>query len=225
MGVLNKLYVKFLNKLRYDLERNPVTSNIIRLKDSSGIGKNTLLRNTRIYGSVTIGENCKIIDGVTIRAGSKVNIGNFSSINGPNTDILSKIYPVTIGSFCSIARSVSIQEFNHKVNGLSSYHINSNLKKESVIEDVSSKNPIEIGHDVWIGAHCVVLSGAKIGTGAVIAANSVVTNDIPPYAIAAGTPAKVIKYRFEQVKIDELMGLKWWNLPINEIIKLHDQFQ
>ena len=70
-----------------------------------------------------------------------------------------------------------------------------------------SKGPIVINDDVWLGTNALILSGIEIGQGAVIAAGAVVTNDIPPYAIAAGVPAKVIKYRFNQEMIDKLLQL------------------
>ena len=76
---------------------------------------------------------------------------------------------------------------------------------------------ITIGNDVWIGAHSVILGGTTIGDGAVIAANSVVTKDIAPYAIVAGTPAKIIGFRFEEDIIDQLLQLQWWHWTAEEI--------
>jgi len=67
-----------------------------------------------------------------------------------------------------------------------------------------------IGNDVWIGHGAFILPGVTVGDGAVIAAMSVVTKDVPPYSIVAGSPAKVIRYRFEQEQITELIKLKWW---------------
>lgn len=63
---------------------------------------------------------------------------------------------------------------------------------------------------MWIGADAVILDGVKVGDGAVIAAGAVVTKDVPPYAVAGGVPAKIIKYRFTQENIDFLMDIKWW---------------
>ena len=76
---------------------------------------------------------------------------------------------------------------------------------------------VTIGHDVWIGTRAIVLDGITVGNGAVIAANSVVTKDVPPYAIVAGVPAKIIKYRFNDDKINKLNDSKWWELDLNEI--------
>lgn len=76
---------------------------------------------------------------------------------------------------------------------------------------------VTIGHDVWIGMRAIVLDGITVGNGAVIAANSVVTKDVPPYAIVAGIPARIIKYRFDGDKIDKLEDSKWWELNLKEI--------
>jgi acetyltransferase-like isoleucine patch superfamily enzyme len=68
-----------------------------------------------------------------------------------------------------------------------------------------------IGHDVWIGHAAIIMPGVNIGHGAIIGSGAVVTKDIPPYAIAVGVPAKVIKYRFDETTIAALMDIAWWN--------------
>lgn len=78
------------------------------------------------------------------------------------------------------------------------------------------ENPI-IGNDVWIGNDVVLKGGIAIGDGAVIAANSVVTKDVPPYAIVAGVPAKIIRFRFDSNVIDELLRIKWWNYNYSDL--------
>jgi acetyltransferase-like isoleucine patch superfamily enzyme len=74
-----------------------------------------------------------------------------------------------------------------------------------------------IGNDVWIGDKVIVIGGITIGDGAVVGAGAVVTHDVPPYAIVAGVPAKVIKYRFDDEKIRKLLDLKWWDWSEEEI--------
>ena len=81
----------------------------------------------------------------------------------------------------------------------------------------SSKGDIVIGNDVWIGYQSCILSGVTIGNGAIIGAKSVVTKDVPPYAIVAGNPAKFIRYRFPQETIDKLENLAWWDWDISVI--------
>ena len=91
--------------------------------------------------------------------------------------------------------------------------------------DITSKGSIVIGNDVWIGAQSILVSGIKIGDGAVIAANSVVTKDVPPYAIVGGSPAKVINYRFSEEIISELANLKWWDWDLAKIKKNRSFFE
>jgi virginiamycin A acetyltransferase len=79
---------------------------------------------------------------------------------------------------------------------------------------------IEIGHDVWIGDRAIVMQGVTIGTGAVIAANAVVTKAVPPYAIVGGVPAKVLGYRFPPDLIERLLSTRWWDLPLQALAEV-----
>lgn len=80
--------------------------------------------------------------------------------------------------------------------------------------EVIKEEPI-IGNDVWVGANVIIARGVKIGDGAIIGANSLVINDVPPYAIVGGSPAKVLKYRFSEEIIQDLLALQWWNYPLD----------
>lgn len=77
-----------------------------------------------------------------------------------------------------------------------------------------------IGNDVWIGAAALILKGVTIGDGAVVAAGAVVTRDVPPYGIVAGNPARLIRYRFDDVVVGRLLQIQWWSLPPSEIARL-----
>jgi acetyltransferase-like isoleucine patch superfamily enzyme len=79
------------------------------------------------------------------------------------------------------------------------------------------KGDIIIENDVWIGAYATIMSGVKISNGAIVAANSVVTKDVPPYSIVAGNPAKIVKYRFDESQIEKLLKLSWWNWDEDKI--------
>lgn len=186
------------------------------------VGDNVKFQDAQLNGKFEIGKGCKIMGGV--RLTGEISIGKYTSLNGPNLDIEAAINQVSIGSFCSFARNVSIQEYNHDFNRMTTYFVKKNLERKPPKEDFTSKGDIKIGHDVWIGTQCVILSGSNIGTGAVIAANSVVTGFIPPYAIAAGSPARVIKYRFDESTRAELLESEWWLKEEDEVIRLYNSF-
>lgn len=190
---------------------------VINLKSGFSIDSTVKLKGAFIQGKVSIGKHAKIINGVFINARSSVFIDSFTSINGPGTDIICQINSVRIGKFCSIARGVNVQEFNHATDRPTTYYIEQNIFNKPQNTDIQSSGSIEIGNDVWIGAQCVILSGAKIGDGAIIAANSVVNGVIPAYAIAGGSPARIIKYRFEESIVDRLIKLEWWNWSLARI--------
>jgi virginiamycin A acetyltransferase len=218
---IRKIHAKIIRIFEYALRHK----NFIALTGSGKISNTVLKHNCSIFGDVQIGEGCKIIDGVSIKTSSKIEIGRYTSINGPNTDLFSAINKIKIGNFCSVARNVSMQEFNHNFDCITSYHIQANIFKKEKKYDIYSNGNITIGNDVWIGTQSVILSGSEIGNGAIIAANSVVNGIIPPYAIAAGSPAKVLKYRFEKEIIDQLEKIEWWNWSLEKIKQNKDLFE
>lgn len=176
-------------------------------------------RNTKVYGSrldgnITIDEGC-IISRCELYG--DIEVGRYTSINGPNTDVIANGGKVIIGQFTSIARNVSIQLSNHNLLKVTTYPIFKNVFNEESNDEFISKGDIYIGNDVWIGTHSVILSGSIINHGAVIAANSVVSGEIPPYAVVAGSPAKLIKYRFPPEVITSLLEKKWWDWSKDKI--------
>lgn len=127
-----------------------------------------------------------------------------------------------IGKFCSIAEGVKIfLDGNHHTDWITTYPfsvLNKSFPKGVNIKGHPTSNgPVFIGNDVWIGSGSIILSGVKIGDGAVIGANTVVSKDIPPYTIVAGNPVKIIRKRFEDEIIDKLLIIQWWNWPIEKI--------
>jgi acetyltransferase-like isoleucine patch superfamily enzyme len=118
---------------------------------------------------------------------------------------------VDIGKYCSVAFGVTIvASGEHNYCGAANFPLAAVLKGD-VDRDTFSKGPVRVGNDVWIGANATILSGVTIGDGAVVAAGSVVTKSVPPYAIVGGAPAKIIKYRFPIETIERLLRLGWWN--------------
>lgn len=125
---------------------------------------------------------------------------------------------VSIGRYCSISHGVSIMDANHPLHHKSThpffYEPSYKYVKESYIQHI----PIVIENDVWIGKNSIIIpSVRRIGNGVVIAAGSVVTKDVPSYAIVAGNPAKIIRFRFQQEVIDNLEKEKWWQYDIEEL--------
>lgn len=128
-------------------------------------------------------------------------------------------YKLIIGNYCSIAPNVMfIVSADHSINGISTYP----FKVKIVGNDVEgiSKGDILIDDDVWIGYGSIILSGVHIGQGAVVAAGSVITKDVPPYSIVGGSPAKVIKYRYSEKTREKLEKIDYSKLN-DKIIKEH----
>ncbi len=120
---------------------------------------------------------------------------------------------VSIGSFCSISRDVVIITGGiHPHDFLSTFPFRAKWGMAGALQDgiPGSNGDVVIGSDVWIGTEAMILSGITIGDGAIIAARSVITRDVPPYAVVAGAPAKVVKYRFSPEVIERLLQIKWW---------------
>lgn len=130
---------------------------------------------------------------------------------------------VRIGNFCAISGQVVIMvTADHRVDRVTTYPFMSFSDKgwpnaRGIQGHPTGKGPVVIGNDVWIGREALILSGVTIGDGAVIGARAVVTKDVPPYAIVAGNPAKVVKYRFDPETIRKLLAIAWWDWPDQEI--------
>lgn len=129
-----------------------------------------------------------------------------------------------VGNFCSIAGGVTVLlGGNHRIDWVSTYPFPASpefANDAKNIKDYStSKGDVVIGNDVQLGHDALVLSGVKIGDGAVVGARSVVTKDVEPYAIVAGNPAKLIRFRFSEKQIAKLLEIKWWNWSVEKIKK------
>lgn len=187
------------------------------------IKKSSRIEHSTLSGQITVGECCWINN---VSMSGEIVIGNHTTINGPNTDIYTiGKDKVIVGNFTSIARSVSIQNYNHIYDRITHYFIRKNMFKEDISKDIISKGDLVIGNDVWIGAQTVILPGITIGDGAVIGANSTVTRDIPPYSIVAGSPATEVKQRFSPEIIATLLNIKWWDWSDEKILKNKDLFE
>ncbi|MBC9248515.1 CatB-related O-acetyltransferase [Paracoccus sp. 11-3] len=135
---------------------------------------------------------------------------------------------VFIGRFSSIGRRITIGAGHHHMTGLStspalsrgtpgSGYTREEAEMLGVAQHTQKSLPVEIGCDVWIGDGAVIMPGVKIGHGAVIGANAVVTRDVPAYAIVAGVPAKILRYRFPEQIREALLRSEWWEYSIVQL--------
>ena len=141
-------------------------------------------------------------------------------------------YPINgdsleIGKFCSIACGAKFifTSANHALESLSTYPFPLFFEEwDTSVSEVATawdrKGDIVVGSDVWIGYEAVILSGVRIGDGAIIGARAVVTKDVEPYAIVGGVPARPIRMRYDQETIRALESLRWWDLPAPQVKQL-----
>lgn len=166
-----------------------------------------------------------------------IEIGDFSYYddpNGPENFVERCVlyhYPfigdkLVIGRFCAIAEGVQfiMNGANHAMTGISTYPFNIFGHGWEEGFDVTSwseavRGDTVIGNDVWIGYQAVIMPGVKIGDGAIIAGRSVVSRDVPPYAVVAGNPARIVKSRFDEAVIARLLNIAWWDWPVDRITR------
>jgi acetyltransferase-like isoleucine patch superfamily enzyme len=163
--------------------------------------------NTAIGDDVSIGNDVRVLSHCRL---SNVKINSFTYIGGS-----CHISQATIGSFCSIAENVIIGLGKHPtsvfVSTYPGFYSNASGATHFFQQNFQEHDPVIIGNDVWIGTRACILDGVKIGDGAIIGANAVVTKNVEPYSIVAGNPARVIRKRFSDDDIRFLLDLEWWN--------------
>jgi acetyltransferase-like isoleucine patch superfamily enzyme len=124
-----------------------------------------------------------------------------------------------IGKYCSIATRVTIfLGSEHRVDWVSTYPFSFLWEEAKTIQGhPATKGDVVIGNDVWIGHGVTILSGVSVGDGAAIGACSLVTKDIPSYAIVAGNPAQIVRYRFQEETVKALLKIRWWDWPDQKV--------
>jgi virginiamycin A acetyltransferase len=177
---------------------------LTQLINLAGLIRARFLRSCRINSlGVSIfalgkSRGVQVMDGVSIDSASQ--LGSYTYV-GSNTNITKS----SIGRYCSIANNVSIGQGEHNLENIST----SSLFYSNPWNTLTAGDCV-IESDVWIGVDAVILRGVKVGVGAVIAANAVVTKDVQPYAIVAGVPARLIRYRFPENYQKHILASKWW---------------
>ncbi len=186
---------------------------LLSLNGARDIQNKYRFKGAMIGRDTTLDEQCKIEPGSRILESCTINHSTVKRYSYVGKRCI--VQHATIGSYCSIANDVFIGLGRHPTDYFTTsplfYRVNNTLKRKVVKEnlDFEEYQPIVIQDDVWIGARAIILGGVTIGQGAIVAANSVVTKDVPPYAIMGGTPAKVLKYRLEEERVNYLLAAKW----------------
>lgn len=185
-----------------------IGSGIVKLNPGARIIKSTLL------GPVYLNRNTQV--------GPDAVIGKYFGMNESCF-----VARAIVGAYCAFGARTSINPFNHPVDWLSinefQYHPASfdwvpeynDFKRLERTPDMFKQ--VVIGNDVWSGHNVNIMPGVNVGDGAVIAAGAVVTKDVPPYAIVAGVPATIKRFRFPEKTIERLLQLKWWDLELSEL--------
>jgi virginiamycin A acetyltransferase len=185
------------------------------------------MRGTRVEGA-GVSPRARIGRRSIVRRGSQVEgdvvIGDYSYISGPRSYVES----ARIGKFCSIARQVVIGPGNHDLSAVTTHPFPVSPAYGGIALSAKperQKGPVEIGNDVWIGMNAIILRGVKIGDGSVVAAGAVVTRDVPPYTIVAGSPARHVKDRFDAEIVEALQRIRWWDWSDEDLRHRVEQFK
>lgn len=202
-----------------------------RIHETARIYRDAIVRDSRLAAMSSVGDfskvqNSELAEYVRIDRNNYIwhtNMGKHS-YTGKNTSVIA----TDVGKFVSISWNVSIGGANHDYLKPSThsfvYNDYDNLRPKNGKGYDRFAKPCIIKNDVWIAANSVVVRGVTIGNGAVVGAGAVVTKDVPDYAIVGGTPARVIKYRFDSDTIELLNKICWWNWSDDQIRENYDYF-
>lgn len=144
-----------------------------------------------------------------------LKMGRFSNIMGPA--VIKGNRACSIGNYCALGWGIHIITSHHDI---SRPNMQVAMQNRHGFRGIwTSRGEVRIGNNVWIGDNAVILSGVTVGDGAVIGAGAVVMNDVPPFSVAAGNPAHVVKLRFSQRIIRQLLDIRWWDWPEERIAR------
>lgn len=168
------------------------------------------LQNVTFEGKNAVPDGCNFSG--KIKIGYATTLGYRNLLGGT----------ISIGKYCQLGVDVALHATNHPISYMTTY-INKNLF-DGELKSLKQENVIAIGHDVWLGHGVVIVGNVTVGNGAIIAAGSVITKDVEPYAIVAGVPAKEIRKRFSDTIIQEIETLQWWDKSEQELEKIKPLF-
>ncbi|MEL6813066.1 MAG: CatB-related O-acetyltransferase [Bacteroidota bacterium] len=195
-----RIFDKVIHRTRSEQRGRVMVSGIVRGLDKVRFeGNNAVLGFSNFNGNVEVGY--------------ATTFGVHNLIHGD----------IQIGKYCQFGPYAAVNTYNHPKDHLSTY-INKRLL-DGLLTQYKTSDKTFIGNDVWVGKNAIILGGVTIGNGAIIAAGSVVTKDVPPYHIAGGVPAKILKPRFSRNVMDQIEALEWWDKSEKEIEELKPLFE
>lgn len=174
----------------------------------------------------------QVIDHPRISIGDFSYFGHLEELDDYAGFIAPYLFPLSpeklvIGKFCQIAHGVRFvtSSANHDMSGFSTFPFNNfTMTPETSMDDIKAlfhvpgrKGDTVVGNDVWIGAEAMIMPGVTIGDGAIVSARAVVVEDVAPYAIVGGNPAKPLRKRFDEDTIAALLDIAWWDWPVETI--------
>ncbi len=188
-----------------------------RLGDAPSVHRTASVRATTFGRWCEVGARTKVAES---------SFGDYSYVVN-DSDIIHS----TIGKFCSIAAHTRLNPGNHPLDRVMLSHVGYRSSAYGLGPDDPDffkwrrASPVTLGHDVWIGHGAVVLPGVTVGTGAAVGAGTIVTKDVPPFAVVVGNPGRVLRYRFTAAVIANLQRIAWWDWPHQKIGTLMQDFR
>jgi acetyltransferase-like isoleucine patch superfamily enzyme len=176
-------------------------------RDPKKVSPFSLISGTSLHAKCAVKSGCRIYDS---------SVGRYSFL-GRSCFVTNS----QVGSFCSIADGCIIGSAAHNLEWASTSPVFQGRANafRTMLHDGGFEPPktTKIGDDVWVGLRAIVLGGIHVGNGAVVGAGAIVTKDVPPYAIVAGNPARIIRYRFDDNVISALLESGWWELSDKDL--------
>ncbi|MBI5615240.1 MAG: CatB-related O-acetyltransferase [Gammaproteobacteria bacterium] len=200
-------------KIYIDTYENRTTEPVV-VHDVIHVAPNAKIFKTWTQGPIALNRGTQL--------GPDVTVGRYFGMN--ENCFLAR---ATVGNYCAIGARTSINPFNHPTNWLSTHEFPYHPSAYAWVPEYREFERLErtpdmfqhvtLGSDVWMGHNVNVMPGVNVGHGAIIGAGAVVTKDVPPFAIVAGVPATIRRFRFSDAVIERLLDIRWWELELSEL--------